>query len=135
MTLLALPANITITLIYWPLYLFLSHLISSNTEVKLPLLTDLLIHFIPGVSLLIYTICIEDSRRVHLFGKDLAKFITMALVYISWVEYKAFVNADKLLRYPYPFLNIVGNTERISIYFLATAISWLIFVSLNRWAS
>lgn len=98
----------------------------------MPLLTDLLVHFVPGVTLLIYTICFEDCKRVNVFGRDLGKYVGVAFCYIAWIEYKALENRDKTIRYPYPFLNVVGDAERVLIYFAATAISWLVFISVTR---
>lgn len=119
-------------MIYWPLYLFFRHLIAQSSDFKMPLVTDMMVHLLPGATLLIYTLFFEDSKRAKMFGRDLCKYVLTALGYILWIEYKAYENHDKIMRYPYPFLNVTGSAGRVSIYVAATAVSWLVLILVTR---
>lgn len=98
----------------------------------MPLVTDMMVHLLPGATLLIYTLFFEDSKRAKMFGRDLCKYVLTALGYILWIEYKAYENHDKIMRYPYPFLNVTGSAGRVSIYVAATAVSWLVLILVTR---
>ncbi|ANZ73167.1 BA75_01127T0 [Komagataella pastoris] len=105
----ATSLEFVVSVIYWPLRLFFTHMILSK-ESFIPLSTDLSIHLVPVVSLLLDFYFFMPNWTVT---TPQAFFITAALdlLYWKWLDYVM----DDSSKFPYPFLN-VPEKERMVIF-------------------
>ncbi|KAI0709429.1 FAR-17a/AIG1-like protein [Earliella scabrosa] len=138
----ALPLAIVISVIYWTLLLAFPHLIlpedpnatepTSSSAVpepqRLPLHTDLALHAVPAISLIIdfYTLERKYSKNVSRYGSLLLAAI-VGTWYACWVEYCASYNGF----FPYPFLTHSPFNVRVAIYAGASLFAALAFMGLN----
>ncbi|KAI0082744.1 hypothetical protein K474DRAFT_1654899 [Panus rudis PR-1116 ss-1] len=138
----SLPLSVVISTIYWTLLLAMPHLIlrpdspvdsepSASSEApgfsRIPLSTDLALHAVPGVALLLDFLLFEKkySKKQVRYG-----FVLMALVgtwYSVWVEHCAKYNGT----FPYPFLTLSPFHIRVAIYAGASLFAYLSFIGLN----
>ncbi|KAJ7582908.1 FAR-17a/AIG1-like protein [Mycena floridula] len=137
---IALPVEVVVSTIYWPLMIFLPSLIlrsvdsepSSSSEApifaRIPLKLDLAMHASPALALLLDFILFEKSYSRREVGLG-ATCVTLAATswYGFWVERCASINGS----FPYPFL----DTEfplRLAIYFSAGLLALFSFRLLNN---
>lgn len=144
--------SVTISAIYWPLVIFLPHMIMQKASViqeptsqlpefiGIPLTVDLALHAAPALSLLFDFFAFESSYD----GIGALKIVSVYGVgYVLWVEYcghkngtcKSFwcyYSANRSLRLvPYPFLTENELPGRILIYCGALLLSVCSFNFIN----
>lgn len=121
---LTMPAEVLISLLYWPILLFDPSLLIPPRKVmdpnnpaqfimetvRLPLLDDLSFHAAPAIFLVLDYLIFEPT-----FPKDIHPAAVSALstaAYGIWVE----ICASKNGNYPYPLLQILSNAQRCGLY-------------------
>ncbi|THU92181.1 hypothetical protein K435DRAFT_967786 [Dendrothele bispora CBS 962.96] len=137
---IAMPLEVVISSIYWPLLLVATHLIlqpanttpSSSSElpklIRIPLTVDLALHAVPALSLLADFMLFETkySRKQAVFGATLVAS-SFTLWYSWWVERCGRINGV----YPYPFLTHNTFEGRVLIYLGAGFLAWVSFCFIN----
>ncbi|KAG6376457.1 FAR-17a/AIG1-like protein [Boletus reticuloceps] len=125
-----------ITSIYWPLLLFLPHLILPPTDVSptaglaptLPLQVDLALHAIPLLTVLVDFFVFEPKfPRIYAHTAAPAAIVAFSVWYASFVEYCATLNGT----FPYPFLTYSPFAVRVMIYTAVAGIGLGCFRTLN----
>ncbi|CAD6566640.1 MAG: hypothetical protein TREMPRED_002876 [Tremellales sp. Tagirdzhanova-0007] len=151
--LFAMPVEIVVASIYWPLVLFAPSLmfpskpVDSATEpssqtadllFRIPLWMDLSMHAVPALVLLLgksfhttvprYFFFVERryTRPSSTVGAA-SLAVSFGTVYSLWVEYCATING----RFPYPFLNVMSPVQRVAMYVGSTIGALLTFWQLN----
>ncbi|KAK7467042.1 hypothetical protein VKT23_004104 [Stygiomarasmius scandens] len=139
---IALPVEVVISSIYWPLLLVATQLIlqpdnsapSSSPDVqpkfmRIPLSVDLALHAVPALSLLADFLFFEKkySQKQATYGAPLVASL-FTLWYSWWVERCGSINDV----YPYPFLTNNTFEGRILIYLGAGILAWVSFYLINR---
>jgi len=134
---ISLPLATVVSTIYWSLIIFAPSLIlqpdpthaepSSKNVIPLPMETDLCLHALPAVSLLIDFFAFERSFSPREAREGAAIVSTLfAIWYSNWVEYCARQNGT----FPYPFLNNPFPV-RVVIYIVVTLLALFSFRGIN----
>ncbi|KAI0035709.1 FAR-17a/AIG1-like protein [Vararia minispora EC-137] len=140
LSLVALPLEFTVSIIYWSLILTAPDLIVpvANSEgepfsaapipFRLDLSVDLALHAVPALTLLLDFLLFDHKfSRIETTYVAPALAAIMAVWYGSWVEYCASHNNG---HFPYPFLTFSSFPVRLAIYASATCLAlaclWII---------
>ncbi|CAK9781916.1 hypothetical protein CC85DRAFT_265427 [Cutaneotrichosporon oleaginosum] len=141
----AMPVEITISAIYWPLIILAPQLMlppdlaaapdaditaasADAPLVFLPLWMDLGLHAVPAVSLIIDFFFLERKYRPPMSTwVAFAVAATFSTAYVVWVEHCASINGH----FPYPFLTIMSFEDRTKIYAASALFALLVFRGLN----
>ncbi|KAI0372825.1 hypothetical protein BV20DRAFT_1050265 [Pilatotrama ljubarskyi] len=138
----ALPASILISSVYWTLLLFMPHMIlmpdpdattpTSSTHVpkpeRIPLDVDLALHAAPAIAMFIDFYFFEPRYTGRATRKGALSLNGVAGIWYSWwVEHCASYNGF----FPYPFLTENPFPIRVLIYIAATSFAALSFMILN----
>lgn len=121
---LTMPAEVLISLLYWPILLFDPALLIPPRKVmnpdnpaqfiwetvRLPLLDDLSFHAAPAIFLVLDYLIFEPEFSKEIHPAAVSAFSTAA--YGIWVE----ICANKNGNYPYPLLGILTNFQRFGLY-------------------
>ncbi|ORX39694.1 FAR-17a/AIG1-like protein [Kockovaella imperatae] len=143
--LFALPVEIVIASIYWPLAIFAPSLMfpkspedvsspvpssvpATDLLFKIPLNMDLSMHALPAFALLFDFFFLEKKYTppASTIGAPLLA-LTFGTLYGVWVEHCATING----KFPYPFLNVMDFIPRVILYITATFGSLFAFWGLN----
>ncbi|KAJ7632508.1 FAR-17a/AIG1-like protein [Roridomyces roridus] len=128
----AMPVEVMVSSIYWPLLLFWPHLIlqampGESAMFRIPLRIDFCLHAMPAISLLADFMLFEKKYR----RSGLALAPVMALVatvgYSTWAEHCATKNGT----FPYPFLTVNPFEIRLRIYTAVGVCACISFYALN----
>ncbi|KAK4687737.1 hypothetical protein P7C73_g2395, partial [Tremellales sp. Uapishka_1] len=132
----ALPVEITISAIYWPIIIFAPSLMLPSTEpsaesdglFRIPLWMDLSMHAVPAIALVIDFFAIEP-KFLPPVSNQYAPVLALSwgAIYSTWVEHCASING----RFPYPFLTMSDLPGRIAIYIGASVFAYGVFRVLN----
>ncbi|EIW69504.1 hypothetical protein TREMEDRAFT_30965 [Tremella mesenterica DSM 1558] len=143
--LFAMPVEIVISSIYWPLVLFRPELMfppnpvisitpepssSPNTDLlfRIPLWMDLSMHAVPGIVLLLDFFLLEPKYRQPASTRGAALLaIIFGTTYSLWIEYASNING----RFPYPFLTVMTLSQRVMMYVISTGLALGAFRFLN----
>ncbi|GMK55969.1 hypothetical protein CspeluHIS016_0210250 [Cutaneotrichosporon spelunceum] len=141
----AMPVEITISAIYWPLILLAPQLMippdlqaAPDADIKaasadaplvfLPMWMDLGLHAVPAAALIIDFFLLERKYRPPMSNKvAIAVAILFTSGYASWVEHCASINGH----FPYPFLTIMSFSGRVKMYAISAVFALLVFWLLN----
>ncbi|KAF8136725.1 FAR-17a/AIG1-like protein [Boletus edulis] len=136
---ISIPVEFIITSIYWPLLLFLPHLILPPTDVsptassapsslRLPLQVALALHASPLLTVLVDFFAFEPKfPKIYVHTAAPAAILAFTVWYASFVEYCATLSGA----FPYPFLTYSPFAVRVMIYTAAAGISLGCFRTLN----
>ncbi|EPT06093.1 hypothetical protein FOMPIDRAFT_1110353 [Fomitopsis schrenkii] len=144
----ALPIATIVTTVYWTLLIFWTEMIlaarpipidspepdelvpsfADPAIVRIPLKTDLAMHAVPAVALLIDFFLIERkyTRRQAIWGGT-AMTVLACSVYAPWIEYCSEFNGS----FPYPFLTGNPFDVRVMIYVGLSTFALVTFWILN----
>ncbi|BEJ15580.1 hypothetical protein CspHIS471_0501850 [Cutaneotrichosporon sp. HIS471] len=141
----AMPVEITISAIYWPLILLAPQLmlppdLAAAPEVDitgasadaplvfLPLWMDLGLHAVPALALVIDFFFLERKYRPPMSDKvALAVAGLFTAGYATWAEHCAAINGH----FPYPFLTMMSFPDRVKVYVGSAVFALLVFRGLN----
>jgi hypothetical protein len=130
--------EVVVTLIYWPLMLFLPAALMQSFEseassdvpqfYRIPLSLDLSLHAAPALALLADFTFFEAKygKNATRYGAPVASLV-FAVWYASCAEYFASFNGS----FPYPFLTENTFPVRVAIYSGATTLALLSFWGMN----
>ncbi|MCO5589615.1 hypothetical protein L7F22_043583 [Adiantum nelumboides] len=121
---LTMPAEVLISLLYWPILLLDPSLLIPPRKVmnpdnpaqliwetvRLPLLDDLSFHAAPAIFLVLDYLIFEPPFPKEIHPAAVSALSTAA--YGIWVE----ICANKNGNYPYPLLGILSNAQRVGLY-------------------
>ncbi|ORY25722.1 FAR-17a/AIG1-like protein [Naematelia encephala] len=143
--LFALPVELVISSIYWPLVLLAPHLMfppnpdlvsspepssipQADLLFRIPLWMDLSMHALPAAVLLLDFFALERryTPPASTFGAPILAF-TFGGAYANWIEHCASING----KFPYPFLTVLDFQGRVAVYVGASVGALLVFWGLN----
>lgn len=127
---LTMPAEVLISMLYWPILLLDPSLLIPPRKVmnpdnpaqfiwetvRLPLLDDLAFHAAPAIFLVLDYLIFEPPFPQEIHPAAVSAFSTAA--YGIWVE----ICASKNGTYPYPLLGILSDVQRIGLYTVCAAL-------------
>ncbi|KAI0736998.1 FAR-17a/AIG1-like protein [Fomitopsis betulina] len=143
---IALPIATIVTTVYWTLLIFWTEMIlaarpiagdssgalePSSSELailRIPLKTDLALHAVPAISLLVDFFFVERrySHRQAVWG-GIAMTVLACSTYAPWIEYCSKFNGS----FPYPFLTDSPFDIRVMIYVGLSTFALVTFWVLN----
>lgn len=120
---IGLAVELIITLVYWPLRLFLIDLLLPDPNRDLlPLLVDLSIHLMPVVSLLVdYLVFMPKWTITNSTAILIVVFLTSGYYYLL----QSLIDVNNGGVYPYGFLNTETELQRIIIFIVIGSIAFI----------
>lgn len=119
-----------VAIVYWPLRIwFLELLVSDPKNLKIPLSTDLAIHLMPIVSLLIDYLVFMPKWTI---GNTTAFLICSKLTIAYWFLLKYLIDFENGGTYPYVFLNVDTDQKRVFVFFMVGIIAFGQFLLLRK---
>ncbi|EGW31899.1 uncharacterized protein SPAPADRAFT_60992 [Spathaspora passalidarum NRRL Y-27907] len=127
---IGLALETIVAVIYWPLRLFFMNLLTSAPEnFCISLSTDLAIHLMPVVSLLIDYLVFMPKWTIKT-SSALGLLVFLTSVY--WCLLKSLIDIEKGAKYPYAFLDVESEVERAAIFGVVTLVAFLQFLFLRK---
>ncbi|ABN67301.2 conserved hypothetical membrane protein [Scheffersomyces stipitis CBS 6054] len=119
-----------VTMIYWPLRLFFLHLlVGEPSKFKLPLSTDLSIHLMPVVSLLIDYFVFMPRWTIK---TTTALGLVLSLTSGYWFLLKNLIDVTKGARYPYAFLDVDSDEKRMVVFAMVALVAFAQFLIMRK---
>lgn len=116
--------------VYWPLRLFFLHLLTKDpSKFYLPLSTDLCIHLMPVVSLLIDYLVFMPRWTI---SDNTALGFVVLLTTFYWVLLDNLIDFENGGSYPYEFLNVEKDSQRILVFAVVAAVAFAQFLFMRR---
>ncbi|KAI5956390.1 hypothetical protein KGF54_000865 [Candida jiufengensis] len=116
--------------VYWPLRLFFLHLLTKDpSKFKMPIITDLSIHLMPIVSLLIDYLIFMPKWTISI-NTALAFVVSFTTFY--WFLLKNLIDVDKGGRYPYEFMNVEKESSRIIVFAVVGIVAFIQFLFMRQ---
>lgn len=119
---LSTTVETVVTVYYWGLYHYNRDLLYPKNIDQIPLLVDILLHFLPAVALwmeLLTTIKLHRVSKKHIY------IITLfAISYMFWTEYCFLRNGY----YVYPFMSDLDMKEKIFFTFATIIVGCIVYV-------
>lgn len=124
---IGMALEFVVAVVYWPLRLFFMHLLASDPlKFNLPLLTDLCIHLMPVVSLMIdYLVYMPPWLLLNLTALALMAGLTMGY----WSLLKYLIEEDGY--YPYAFLNVDTEAQRMVMFVAVGLVAFGSFLAMK----
>lgn len=127
---IGLALETIVTIIYWPLRLFFLPLLAHDPDVfHLPLLTDLSIHFMPVISLLIDYLIFMPRWKIK---NHTAAILVVNLTVMYWYLLEYLVDIENGAKYPYAFMDVDSVYHRMIIFSVIALIAFLQFLFLRK---
>lgn len=123
---IGLALEAVVACVYWPLRIFFLHLLVAEPEkMSLPLVTDLCIHLLPVVSLLVdYLIFMPRWTLTATSALSMCAVLATAYYFLL----KKLVDVESGASYPYMFLNTEKESTRIMIFGLVAFVGFSQFI-------
>lgn len=116
--------------IYWPLRLFFLHLLLKDvSKFKLPLSTDLCIHLMPVVSLLIDYLVFMPKWTIR---NETALILVIFLTTGYWALLRRLVDIESGAQYPYAFLDVGSEEKRALVFAVVGAVAFSQFIFMKK---
>ncbi|CAD1811761.1 uncharacterized protein K4G60_g3380 [Candida parapsilosis] len=116
--------------VYWPLRLFCLHLLTKDpANFNLPLTTDLCIHLMPVVSLLIDYLIFMPRWTI---SNNTALGFVVLLTTFYWFLLDNLIDVDNGGSYPYEFLNVEKDGQRIFVFAVVALVAFAQFLFMRR---
>ncbi|RLV90802.1 hypothetical protein JA1_004291 [Spathaspora sp. JA1] len=127
---IALALETIVAIIYWPLRLFFLNLLTSDpSSFKIGWLTDLSIHLMPVVSLLVDYLVFMPKWTIKTSS---ALGLVIFLTSMYWYLLKTLIDIEKGAKYPYAFLEVDTEFERGVIFGIVATIAFSQFIFLRN---
>lgn len=110
-----------VAIVYWPLRIWFLHLLVKDSKIRIPLVTDLAIHLMPIVSLLIDYLVFMPKWTIT---NTTAFFIISQLTVGYWFLLKYLIDHENGGSYPYVFLNVDSDQKRLFVFFIISIIAF-----------
>lgn len=125
---IALALESVVALVYWPLRLFRPQLILTR-DFFLPMNVDLAIHLLPVVSLSVdYFVFMPKWLLSHTAAFLFVTSLSMGYYYLL----KQIVDVENGAIYPYQFLNVETEQQRIVIFFIVGMTGFIQYLFLQK---
>ena len=119
----ATSLEFVVTLVYWPLRLFLLHLLIKDPSKKIiSLPVDLAVHLIPLTSLLVDYLVFMPKWTIK---REIAFLISMCLSVLYYVYLNILIDFENGGSYPYAFLEVESEVLRFVIVLAVGSIGFL----------
>lgn len=116
--------------VYWPLRLFFLHLLTKDpANFNLPLSTDLCIHLMPVVSLLIDYLVFMPRWTI---SSNTALGFVVLLTTFYWFLLDNLIDVENGGSYPYEFLNVEKDSQRIFVFAVVAFVAFGQFLVMRR---
>lgn len=116
--------------VYWPLRLFFLHLLLKDpSKFKLALSTDLCIHLMPVVSLLIDYLVFMPKWTIR---NETALMLVIFLTTGYWALLKKLVDIESGAQYPYAFLDVGSEEKRALVFAVVGTVAFCQFIFMKR---
>ncbi|KAI5964263.1 uncharacterized protein KGF55_002205 [Candida pseudojiufengensis] len=116
--------------VYWPLRLFFLNLLTKDpSKFKMPIVTDLSIHLMPIISLLIDYLVFMPKWTISI-NTALAFVVSFTTFY--WFLLKNLIDLEKGGRYPYEFMNVEKESERIIVFVVVGTVAFGQFLLMRQ---
>ncbi|ODV76736.1 uncharacterized protein CANTADRAFT_57329 [Suhomyces tanzawaensis NRRL Y-17324] len=122
-----------VAMVYWPLRLFLIELLAKDGILHIPVHVDLAIHLMPVVSLLIDYLVFMPRWTIKT-STALGLVVFLSSAYYGLL--KVLVDVENGAAYPYVFMNVETETERVFVFIVVGGVAFLqflIFKGLYDW--
>lgn len=126
----ALTLEMVVTAVYWPLRLFfILKLTKLPREKYVPLVVDMFLHLVPVVALLVDYIFFMPPYEVT---TEAAFGFCILLTTLYWFLLKVLIDFEQGGEYPYMFLNVDTELQRVGIFGIVGLIGFAMFVIVRR---
>lgn len=126
---IALVLESVVTVIYWPLrLLFLQFLVKDPNHKFIPLFVDLCLHFVPVLVLLV-DFFVFMPRWTISPAISAATCMVLSALYYVWL--KVLIDVNTGAEYPYNFLNVPSELQRVVIFGAVAFVGFLLFCGLS----
>lgn len=116
--------------VYWPLRLFFLHLLTKEpSKFNFPLLTDLSVHLMPIVSLLIDYLVFMPKWTIE---NNTALSFIVAFMVFYWFLLKNLVDTANGASYPYEFLDVGTDLYRVGVFGVVGMVAFSQFLFMKK---
>ncbi|KAK6458719.1 FAR-17a/AIG1-like protein [Scheffersomyces xylosifermentans] len=127
---IGLALETIVAMIYWPLRIFfLQFLTADPSKFNLPLSTDLSIHLMPVVSLLIDYLVFMPRWTIKT-STALALMVSLTSGY--WFLLKYLIDVDNGAKYPYAFLDVDSDEKRVVVFGMVAITAFSQFLLMRK---
>lgn len=115
--------------VYWPLRIFFIHLLTAEKKIRIGITVDLAIHLMPVVSLMVDYLVFMPKWTISIpTALALITFLTSCY----WVLLKRLIDVESGAIYPYAFMNVKSEKERVLVFVVVGIVSFVQFLLLRR---
>ncbi|CAI5760093.1 unnamed protein product [Candida verbasci] len=127
---IALALEFIVAIVYWPLRIFFLHLLTSKPkDFNIPIRTDLSIHLMPVISLLIDYLIFMPRWTIK---NSTALYLIVSLTTFYWFLLKHLIDVDSGAKYPYAFMDVENDSERVVIFGVVALVAFSQFLFMKE---
>ncbi|KAI3403298.1 hypothetical protein KGF56_003886 [Candida oxycetoniae] len=127
---IGLALELIVAGIYWPLRVFFLHLLTKDpSKFQVPLLTDLSIHLMPVVSLLVDYLVFMPKWTI---SNNTALSFMVVLTVFYWFLLESLIDKENGGSYPYQFMDVEKDFHRVLIFAIVAFVAYFQFLTMKR---
>ncbi|CAK9441721.1 uncharacterized protein LODBEIA_P55890 [Lodderomyces beijingensis] len=127
---IGLALEVIVAGVYWPLRLFFLELLTKDpSNFQLSLATDLSIHLMPVVSLLVDYLVFMPRWTI---SNNTALFFVVLLTVLYWFLLRYLVDVDHGASYPYAFMDVERDSQRVAVFVAVALVAFASFLYMRK---